>query len=53
MASGILQMQGFWGLEGWKWLFLVDGVITVVVSVLTLCVYFLVLRTDPTSPDLS
>lgn len=35
MASGLLQLQGVLGLEGWKWLFLVDGIITIVVSVLT------------------
>ncbi|KAJ3738672.1 MFS general substrate transporter [Lentinula detonsa] len=35
LASGLLQLQGVSGLEGWKWLFLVDGIITVVVSVLT------------------
>ncbi|KAJ3899913.1 major facilitator superfamily domain-containing protein, partial [Lentinula edodes] len=35
MASGLLQLQGVSGLEGWKWLFLVDGIITVVVAVLS------------------
>ncbi|KAF5329494.1 hypothetical protein D9619_009089 [Psilocybe cf. subviscida] len=33
MASGLLKMRGIWGLEGWKWLFLVDGLITVVVAI--------------------
>ncbi|KAJ7271247.1 MFS general substrate transporter [Mycena rebaudengoi] len=32
MASGLLQLRGRSGLEGWKWLFIVDGVITVFVS---------------------
>ncbi|KAJ3848022.1 MFS general substrate transporter [Lentinula lateritia] len=41
MASGLLQLQGVSGLEGWKWLFLVDGIITVVVAVLTWYVFYL------------
>ncbi|KAJ7094329.1 MFS general substrate transporter [Mycena epipterygia] len=34
MASGLLQLGGRSGLEGWKWLFLVDGIITIIVSVI-------------------
>ncbi|KAJ6626031.1 MFS general substrate transporter [Mycena sp. CBHHK59/15] len=34
MASGLLQLGGRSGLEGWKWLFLIDGIITVVASVI-------------------
>ncbi|KAJ7668129.1 MFS general substrate transporter [Mycena rosella] len=34
MASGLLQLRGKSGLEGWKWLFIVDGAITVFVSVI-------------------
>ncbi|KAJ7682018.1 MFS general substrate transporter [Mycena polygramma] len=33
MASGLLQLGGKHGLEGWKWLFLVDGMLTIFVSV--------------------
>ncbi|KAI5121464.1 hypothetical protein M0805_003921 [Coniferiporia weirii] len=35
MASGLLQLRGVRGLFGWKWLFIVDGSITVVVAVAT------------------
>ncbi|KAJ3190675.1 hypothetical protein HK101_008466 [Irineochytrium annulatum] len=34
MASGILTLKGVAGLTGWKWLFLIDGVITLVAAVL-------------------
>ncbi|KAF8164670.1 major facilitator superfamily domain-containing protein [Pholiota molesta] len=33
MASGLLKLRGVAGLEGWKWLFLVDGIITVIVAI--------------------
>ncbi|KAJ7724742.1 MFS general substrate transporter [Mycena maculata] len=47
MASGLLQLAGRGGLEGWKWLFLVDGIITIVVSVIIL---FYLPRTVATTP---
>ncbi|KAG2005509.1 allantoate permease [Coprinopsis cinerea AmutBmut pab1-1] len=35
MASGLLRLRGLCGLPGWKWLFLVDGVITVAAAAFT------------------
>ena len=35
ISSGLLQMRGIAGLYGWKWLFIVDGIITVIVAVAT------------------
>ncbi|KAJ7098602.1 MFS general substrate transporter [Mycena belliarum] len=34
MAAGLLQLRGRSGLEGWKWLFLVDGIATIIVAVI-------------------
>ncbi|KAF8900139.1 major facilitator superfamily domain-containing protein [Gymnopilus junonius] len=33
MASGLVKLRGVAGLEGWKWLFLMDGIITVAVAI--------------------
>ncbi|KAI9353488.1 MFS general substrate transporter [Obelidium mucronatum] len=34
MASGLLQLEGNAGMYGWRWLFLVDGIITVIAAAL-------------------
>ncbi|ORY47599.1 MFS general substrate transporter [Rhizoclosmatium globosum] len=33
MASGLLQLEGVNGLNGWRWLFIVDGIITILAAV--------------------
>jgi len=44
LASGILQLDGRQGLTGWQWIFILEGVFTIVVGILLLLVL-------PGSPD--
>lgn len=46
LASGILQLEGVSGLRGWQWLFLLEGLFTIVVS----GALFLLLPGSPDEP---
>lgn len=36
ISFGVFRMAGIGGLEGWKWLFLLDGIFTHIVGVIAL-----------------
>lgn len=39
ISAALLQMNGFWGLRGWHWLFILEGIPTVLLGVV--CLFFL------------
>ena len=40
LAAGIAEMDGVAGLEGWRWIFLLEGIVTVILGVA--CFFFLI-----------
>lgn len=45
LAAGLLKMDGLRGLEGWRWLYIIEGALTLVVGV----VYFFLIADTPES----
>ena len=35
LAAGIAQMDGLGGYEGWRWIFIIEGIVTVVIGIAT------------------
>jgi MFS transporter, ACS family, tartrate transporter len=38
VSGAILQMHGFWGLTGWQWLFIIEGVPAILIGLIVLVV---------------
>lgn len=49
LAYGILQMNGVAGLEGWRWLFIIEGLPSVILGAITW--FYLPHLPDPTKPS--
>ncbi|KAH7207358.1 MFS transporter [Fusarium oxysporum] len=47
IAYGILQMRGIAGLSGWQWMFLLEGIITIVIGV----VFAFLMPNSPANPS--
>jgi MFS family permease len=47
IAYGILQMRGIAGLSGWQWMFLIEGIITIVIGI----VFILFMPHSPANPS--
>ncbi|KAI9309574.1 major facilitator superfamily domain-containing protein [Cunninghamella echinulata] len=43
LSSMIFHLRGYWNMPGWKWLFFVDGVITIIIG----CIAFAYLPASP------
>lgn len=50
LAAGLLKMDGLRGLEGWRWLYIIEGAITLVVG---LAYFFLIADSPETARHLT
>lgn len=50
LAFGISKMDGVGGLEGWRWIFILEGIVTVLVA---FCAFFLIYDFPDTAPFLT
>jgi sugar phosphate permease len=42
LAAGIARMDGLGGYEGWRWIFIIEGIVTVIIGIAT---FFLLIDT--------